>query len=148
MPVTRIQAQKPRSPCGVGERKLSGSNPDTSTLTEESMKTTYMEIHHAQGGNCFYCKRPMSFSRGNGPSQFTLDHFDPKCNGNKTNDNIVLAHPKCNFEKGGRKPTDAERVRFKRLYDRIKRRKSELADVTRDYTPINSWRKRNGTSNS
>lgn len=47
-----------------------------------------------QGGRCWYCKQPVR-SR-----EATIDHVRPKSKGgtNKRN-NLVMAHPKCNFEK-------------------------------------------------
>jgi 5-methylcytosine-specific restriction endonuclease McrA len=57
--------------------------------------------YHAQGGLCYWCKRPMKLRAEQGdPEQATADHLDPKYAGGKTwPGNIVAACGKCNSER-------------------------------------------------
>ena len=91
-------------------------------------KIELLELYTAQKKRCFYCFGPMRFVRGQGPVDYTVDHFLAKCKGNKSNGNIVLAHAKCNLEKGHRDPTQAECIRKDNLYRIVKDFRQELRD--------------------
>lgn len=71
----------------------------------------------------------MKFIRGQGITNFTIDHFYPKCKGNRLNGNTVLCHSKCNEKKGSREPNNKEKARFKKLYKKIKKRLSVLSNM-------------------
>lgn len=92
-------------------------------------KITRIELYLAQRGNCFYCFRPMIYMRGQGVTNYTVDHFLPKCKGNKINNNMVLSCPRCNLKKGHRAPTEAERIRKDILYGKIKERRELLREA-------------------
>jgi 5-methylcytosine-specific restriction endonuclease McrA len=60
-------------------------------------KKALKEAFHLHRGNCFYCKKPV------GATKLSLDHVEPemlKRNGHLQN--LVIAHKKCNAEKGHR----------------------------------------------
>jgi len=89
-------------------------------------KTDLIEIWTCQGGNCFYCHRPMSWTPGSYATSFTKDHFYPKVNGNGLNGNTVLCHEKCNQDKKARMPNRIEKEQFKKLYQKINNRREKL----------------------
>lgn len=97
-------------------------------------KISYLEIFLAQGGNCFYCGKPMKIycSQTMNDIGYTKDHFYPKRKGNSLNGNVVLAHSTCNHQKGDSLPTRKERERFKTLYRKINKRKRALNKTTRE----------------
>jgi CRISPR/Cas system Type II protein with McrA/HNH and RuvC-like nuclease domain len=95
-------------------------------------RISHQELLIAQKGKCFYCFLPMGLTRGNNNANYTLDHFIPKCQSRKTRNNAVLAHAKCNLEKGHRMPTKAERIRFKNLYKKIHNRRNEVKQLAKE----------------
>lgn len=95
-------------------------------------KIEISEIFLAQGGKCFYCNLPMDIKKNN-PASSTKDHFLPRCKGYKLNGNTVLSHGVCNWFKGHREVTEKERVKFKKLYKKIKARKEKLEMVKKKY---------------
>ena len=96
------------------------------------MKITLQEIFLAQKGNCFYCFKPMLNKGGNHRASYTKDHFYPKIRGNGLNNNLVLAHGKCNELKGHRNPTKPEQIRFKELYRKINSRKEKVKSFIKE----------------
>ena len=95
-------------------------------------KVASMELFLAQRGRCFYCFRPMTTTRGGHIVGYTMDHFYPKCKGHKLTGNTVLAHARCNEEKGARNPTDSELARFNVLKRRVKERRHEIEQARRE----------------
>lgn len=84
------------------------------------------ELYLAQRGRCFYCEKIMAPLKTNNNSQgWTRDHFVPLKLTRKwrveLKFNFVLAHPKCNKNKGSRFPTQQEVLKFKKLYEEILR---------------------------
>ena len=111
-------------------------------------KINLIEIFLAQRGLCFYCFEPLEWSTGNYKISYTKDHFYPKSKGFKQRENIVLAHEYCNGQKGNRKPTEDERVRFEELYRKIKERRKELKKMNkrRKVTIIKKGEWKDGTN--
>lgn len=94
-----------------------------------------MELYKVQNGNCFYCGERMEPARSNDPSHkgWSVDHFVPKCKGGKSlNKNTVLCHPLCNMRKGGRRPTEAEIIKFRGLQDRVESFRALKTKIERD----------------
>lgn len=56
----------------------------------------------AQGGRCYLCSRQMAAP--------TEDHVHPKAKGGKNKANRLLAHSRCNNEKGSRLPYPCELI--------------------------------------
>lgn len=82
-------------------------------------------IFDAQAGRCFYCKKPLIFKskssrkRSDGKLSSTKDHFIPKAEGGaRGRTNIVCACSPCNNLKGQRLPTEKEKVKFKKVYEK------------------------------
>ena len=72
----------------------------------------YREVlFEMQRGRCALCGFPMRREYSNHPRSATIDHVFPRSAGGKnTKDNRVLAHQRCNVEKGDRAPTGCELV--------------------------------------
>lgn len=74
------------------------------------------ELIGAQGGVCFYCRKPFSKSKMGKPSR---DHLFPRSMGCDLKDNRVVACVRCNGAKGDRMPTPEEVERAQALYERF-----------------------------
>ena len=95
----------------------------------ELKKLSYIELLIGQNGLCFYCGKPMSHRSEDKLVGFTKDHFYPKCKGNKLNGNVVLAHRLCNEKKSDREPTKYEKIKFEKLYKKMKIRRGKLKNM-------------------
>lgn len=81
-------------------------------------------LWNIQRGECFHCGKPMHFViAANLPKNqmATRDHIFPRCvRGKGLLNNIVLAHAKCNHDRGAPQfPTDDEIARTKEIYSKI-----------------------------
>jgi len=96
------------------------------------MKADIIDIWTCQGGNCFYCHRPMTYDKNSYATSYTRDHFYAKRKGNGLNGNTVLAHKKCNMDKRDRDPNKQEISQFKKLYRAIETRVNKLEKIKLD----------------
>ena len=74
------------------------------------------QLYLAQEGRCFFCEEPL------GIKKITKDHLLPKSRTNVWRSlrfNLVLAHKKCNCNKGNRLPTSFEISKMKEVYKRV-----------------------------
>lgn len=80
-------------------------------------------LYRAQHGRCFHCLQPMveiPFRIGLVPNGWTREHVFPRARGSSgIGNNFVLAHQRCNLQRGSRMPTDIEIIRTIRLYREI-----------------------------
>ena len=106
-------------------------------------KTEIIDIWTCQGGNCFYCHRPMSWLPGSYATSYTRDHFKAKSKGNGLNGNTVLAHSKCNMDKSDRDPNKYEKAQFKKLYKKIENRQSKIDNMKSKQQPKQTHEDRN-----
>lgn len=88
----------------------------------------------AQKGRCFHCggvmaMRPMLARRRNDDG-YTKDHLVPQSAGGRMKGNIVLAHWKCNNQRGDRMPTDEMSQRCTKLWADAMRPSAKLVKTT------------------
>jgi len=88
-----------------------------------------LDLFALQRGECFYCGRPITASSQKTKTSFTRDHFLPRKDGHKKNGNLVLACGPCNTLKGDRYPTRAETDKFNALYNKVKKRRADIACI-------------------
>jgi CRISPR-associated endonuclease Csn1 len=70
-------------------------------ITERSGRLKY-ELFHSQGGECLYCQQPMKETE---LANYRIEHIVPRAQGGAdAMVNYVLAHEKCNDEKGEKTP--------------------------------------------
>ncbi len=70
------------------------------------MEPQWMTLSDFQGGLCWWCDLPLGRDK-------TVDHFIPRGQGGFTGvQNSVVAHGKCNNDKGCRMPTAKECLRL------------------------------------
>jgi hypothetical protein len=77
-------------------------------------------LWEAQAGLCFHCHKPMTFLRKSGGAKgdhATREHVYPKSQtGRYLLNNIVLAHARCNNQRGCKEPSHEEITRAKAIY--------------------------------
>jgi 5-methylcytosine-specific restriction endonuclease McrA len=84
------------------------------------MATFRQLLWKAQGGSCWICRQGMR-QGGNNPTSATLDHLWPKSVYGHIGDFglCLLAHAKCNANRGNKRPTDADVRRLVEVYRKI-----------------------------
>jgi len=76
------------------------------------------QMSEAQGGLCFYCKKPMN-KNTHGTMRQSKDHFFPKSHGFTLSGNKVLACQRCNSSKNDKYPSVEAIVRFAQMYSKF-----------------------------
>lgn len=90
---------------------------DLSGIGEEEVSafgTLAVRLYLAQRGRCFHCLEPMLLKRGG--SGYTFEHIRPSSKGGRKYGNVVLAHSKCNADRGDSDPTAEMLERCHRIY--------------------------------
>ncbi len=76
-----------------------------------------------QNGLCFHCDKPMIFLRTEGAQKALLatrEHIYAAGNGKKgMHHNIVLAHARCNHDRGAKLPTDDQLQKAREIYSKL-----------------------------
>lgn len=80
-------------------------------------------LHRAQDGNCFHCAEAVALVWVAGTPKkdsITQEHVFPHATtGKGLIHNIVIAHARCNYERGDRQPTPDEIARAARIYKHL-----------------------------
>lgn len=83
-----------------------GIRKDGRRYSNNNRKALKKRLRARDGDNCHWCKKPMVFGKGNDDAQSaTIEHVIPLDRGGLDNpNNMVLAHKKCNNERGNNMP--------------------------------------------
>ena len=71
-------------------------------------------LFEVQKGLCFHCGEPMArhpYRKKSAPNGWTREHVIPRGNGGKDDNNVVLAHNKCNGARGIKPLSDSDLIR-------------------------------------
>jgi Uncharacterized protein conserved in bacteria len=87
-----------------------------------STSSSAAKLWVAQDGMCFHCGRPMAFERAtqmkHPPLAWSREHVVPYSKGGRAGTNIVLAHYKCNTERGNQDPSEEMLQKARRIWER------------------------------